>query len=53
MYIFIELGHLYESNKVHVSYETVGRKKFLTGTKSVKDAAKYDRRMTVTDNAKK
>ncbi|XP_062582211.1 histone-lysine N-methyltransferase SETMAR-like [Saccostrea cucullata] len=45
--IFTELGEVYGSDKV--SYETVHRwrQKFLTGTESVKDAAKSGRPVTV------
>lgn len=45
--IFTELGEVYGSDKV--SYETVRRwrQKFLTGTESIKDAAKSGRPVTV------
>ena len=45
------MGEVYWSDKV--SYETVRRwrKKFLTGTESVKDAAKSGRPVTVTGKA--
>lgn len=46
-----ELGIVYGSDKLY--HETVSRwrKKFLTGTESIKDAAKYGRPVTVTGKA--
>lgn len=52
MQIFTELVEVYGSDKVF--YETVRwwRKKFLTGTEPVKDAAKFVRSVTVTGKTK-
>lgn len=48
MQLFIELGEVYESHKVFYDTVCMWGKKFLTGTESVKDAAKPGLSVTIT-----
>lgn len=52
MQIFTELVEVYGSDKVFYETARWWRKKFLTGTEPVKDAAKFVRSVTVTGKAK-